>query len=74
MAFMADTYLETSAAAGRLFARVFTTPGVSLDWLQRRLELARSRRMLLSLDDRMLADVGIDRATARTEGDKGFWR
>ncbi|TWS99706.1 DUF1127 domain-containing protein [Reyranella sp. CPCC 100927] len=71
---MADTYLETSAAAGRLFARIFTLPGIGLDRLQSRLEMARSRRMLLTLDDRMLADVGLDRATARTEGEKGFWR
>jgi uncharacterized protein YjiS (DUF1127 family) len=74
MALMADTYLETSAAAGRLFGRVFTLPAAVVDWLQRRLELARSRRMLLTLDDRMLADVGLDRATARFEGEKGFWR
>ncbi|HEX2890251.1 DUF1127 domain-containing protein [Vineibacter terrae] len=74
MALMADTYLETSAAAGRLFARVFTLPATGLDWLQHRLEVARSRRMLLTLDDRMLSDIGLDRATARTEGEKGFWR
>ena len=73
MAFMADTYLDTTAAAGRLFSRIFTLPASGLTWLQARLELARSRRMLLTLDDRMLADVGLDRATARTEGDKGFW-
>ncbi len=73
MAFMADTYLETTSAAGRLFGRVFTLPGAGLTWLQNRLELARSRKMLLTLDDRMLADVGLDRATARIEGDKGFW-
>ncbi|TXL71740.1 DUF1127 domain-containing protein [Vineibacter terrae] len=71
---MADTYLETSAAAGRLFGRVFTLPATGLDWLQNRLEMARSRRTLLTLDDRMLADIGLDRATARTEGEKGFWR
>ena len=72
MAFMADTYPDT-AAAGRLFGRVFTLPGAGLTWLQQRLEVARSRKMLLTLDDRMLADVGIDRATARSEGEKGFW-
>ena len=73
MASMADTYVETSAAAGRLFGRVFTLPAAGLSWLQERLELERSRQMLLTLDDRMLADVGLDRATARSEGEKGFW-
>ena len=73
MAFMADTYLDTTAAAGRLFGRIFTLPASGLTWLQARLELARSRKLLLTLDDRMLADVGLDRATARTEGEKGFW-
>ena len=73
MASMADTYVETSAAAGRLFGRVFTLPAAGLSWLQQRLELARSRQVLLTLDDRMLADVGLDRATARSEGEKGFW-
>jgi uncharacterized protein YjiS (DUF1127 family) len=73
MAFMADTYLDTTAAAGRLFGRVFTLPVTGVTWLQQRLELARSRRMLMALDDRMLADIGLDRATARAEGEKGFW-
>lgn len=73
MAFMADTYIETSAAAGRLFWRIFTLPVAGLTWLQYRIELARSRKLLLTLDDRLLADIGVDRATARFEGEKGFW-
>ena len=39
-------------------------------WLER----ARSRRQLGQLDDRMLADIGIDRATARHELEAAFWR
>ena len=39
-------------------------------WLER----ARSRRQLAELDDRMLADIGIDRATAQSEADRPFWR
>jgi uncharacterized protein YjiS (DUF1127 family) len=42
----------------------------SLGWLYR----ARSRRMLASLDDRMLRDIGIDRARADGEAGKPFWR
>lgn len=37
-------------------------------------ERLKSRRMLGSLDDRMLRDVGIDRATARREAETPFWR
>jgi uncharacterized protein YjiS (DUF1127 family) len=36
-------------------------------------ELARQRRRLLSLDDRMLKDIGITRAEAMREGTRPFW-
>lgn len=36
-------------------------------------ERARSRRVLGALDDRMLHDVGIDRATAHREAARSFW-
>ncbi len=35
---------------------------------------ARSRRVLLGMDDRMLSDIGIDRASALREGERPFWR
>lgn len=34
----------------------------------------RSRRQLLTLDDRLLEDIGITRAQARKEGHKPFWQ
>ncbi|AJY49208.1 MULTISPECIES: DUF1127 domain-containing protein [Halomonadaceae] len=34
----------------------------------------RSRRQLLSLDDRLLDDIGIDRTQALKEGHKAFWK
>lgn len=37
-------------------------------------ERARSRSMLLTLDDRLLKDIGLDRATAQEEGGMPFWR
>jgi uncharacterized protein YjiS (DUF1127 family) len=37
-------------------------------------ERARSRRLLASFDDRMLADIGVERATAFYEAEKPFWR
>ncbi len=35
---------------------------------------ARSRRQLASLDDRLLADVGISRSEREVELSKPFWR
>lgn len=37
-------------------------------------ERMKSRRMLASLDERMLRDVGLDQATAQREADRPFWR
>ena len=37
-------------------------------------ERANARRRLGALDDRMLSDIGIDRATADAESVKPFWR
>lgn len=42
-------------------------------WLRAR-ERQRQRHALLSLDDRMLADIGITREQAEAEGRKPFWR
>lgn len=52
-----------SAAAVAAFAQV-------REWRER----ARSRQALLKLDDRMLRDLGIDRATAQYLGSRPFWR
>jgi uncharacterized protein YjiS (DUF1127 family) len=51
----------------------FDLPRTLYGAVRHRLELARSRAALLELDDRMLADVGLDRTAATAEGDKGFW-
>ncbi len=37
-------------------------------------ERAKSRRALLAMDDRLLSDIGIDRATAQVEGERPFWK
>jgi uncharacterized protein YjiS (DUF1127 family) len=42
--------------------------------LQEWQEQAHSRRLLATLDDRMLSDIGIDRATAAKESSAPFWR
>lgn len=53
---------DVSAVLVRVLDRFFA-------WRER----ARSRRVLLSLDERMLRDIGIDRATAAQEGGRPFW-
>jgi uncharacterized protein YjiS (DUF1127 family) len=46
---------------------------VGIESVMTRAELARSRRQLSELDERLLRDIGLDRATARFEAHKGFW-
>ena len=46
---------------------------VGVETLMARAELNRSRRQLAELDDRLLRDIGIDRAKAHFEADRGFW-
>ena len=73
MALVTDS-LFNSPAPKALNAGTFTSVATNaFDWLFRRLELARSRAHLLEMDDRMLADIGLDRATAKSEGNRGFW-
>jgi uncharacterized protein YjiS (DUF1127 family) len=45
-----------------------------LDMLAGWRERAAQRRRLGELTDHMLRDIGIDRATARSESTKSFWR
>ena len=41
--------------------------------IERWMELARQRQQLAALDDRMLKDIGISRATAQSEARRPFW-
>ena len=58
---------------GRAVALLAGGVAVGVDNVMTRLELARSRRQLAQLDERLLRDIGLDRATARVEATKGFW-
>ena len=58
---------------GRAVALLAGAVAVGAETLMARAELRRSRRQLAQLDDRLLRDIGIDRAKARLEADKGFW-
>jgi len=46
---------------------------VGIEKVMTRAELARSRRQLAELDERLLRDIVLDRATARFEATMGFW-
>jgi uncharacterized protein YjiS (DUF1127 family) len=43
-------------------------------WAKRRHERAHDRRLLASLDDRTLRDIGLDRASVDRESTTSFWR
>jgi uncharacterized protein YjiS (DUF1127 family) len=62
-----------SFSLGRAAALLAGLIVVAVEALLTRVELHRSRRQLAELDDRLLRDIGIDRARARYEADKGFW-
>jgi hypothetical protein len=53
---------QTGAAVGRLSSRAL---GLSA--------LARSRRSLLKLDEHLLRDIGLTRAEALAEAERGAW-
>ena len=73
---MMDRYISAfarPAAPGptqRLNAAILRAVDQVLLWQER----ARSRRDLAALDDRMLRDIGVDRATAEREAGQVFWR
>ncbi len=62
-----------SVTFGRAFALLAGTVANGIEAVMTRAELNRSRRQLAELDDRLLRDIGIDRAKARHEAEKGFW-
>jgi uncharacterized protein YjiS (DUF1127 family) len=62
-----------SFSFGRAVALLAGAIVVGVETVMTRVELHRSRRQLAELDDRLLRDIGIDRARARYEAEKGFW-
>jgi len=61
----------TSASPARRLAQAAASASDLLVLWRHR---AATRRHLAGLDRRMLADVGLDRATAAQEAGKPFWR
>jgi uncharacterized protein YjiS (DUF1127 family) len=62
-----------SFSLGRTVALLAGAVVVGIEAVMTRAELARSRRQLAQLDERLLRDIGLDRGTARHEATKGFW-
>ncbi len=62
-----------SFSIGRLAMLLAGAVVVGVETLLNRAELQRSRRQLAELDDRLLRDIGLDRASARFEATKGLW-
>ena len=62
-----------SFTVGRAVALLAGAVAVGFEHVMTRAELAKSRRQLAQLDERLLRDIGLDRATARFEATKGFW-
>jgi uncharacterized protein YjiS (DUF1127 family) len=66
---VAENGAKASGAAGALRA-LARLVGHVVSWDRR----VRAGQMLASLDDRMLRDIGIDRATAESGSTASFWR
>ena len=63
-------FLAHADAAATLRGVIRRTLTTLRTWHRR----VRSRRQLLTLDDRMLADIGVSRADASCEAAKPFWQ
>lgn len=62
---------------GSIFLPRVSSPSLAVrlfDGLGRWSERSHQRAALAHLDERLLADIGVDRATAAAEADKPFWR
>ena len=53
--------------------RLTRLAGAIARWMLRSVALYQERRALSEMDDRMLGDIGLTRAQARRESDRGFW-
>ncbi|NMM45251.1 DUF1127 domain-containing protein [Rhodospirillaceae bacterium KN72] len=68
---LASLLVDTTASALDGIRSLSLNPIAALMRLQGR---ADERRRLAELDDRLLADIGLDRVTAQAEADKPVWK
>ncbi|MBC7907833.1 MAG: DUF1127 domain-containing protein [Rhodospirillaceae bacterium] len=59
--------ISTASPGPGILVRLFDT---LLGWIER----SQQRHALGQLDERLLADIGVNRATAKSEADKPLWR
>jgi uncharacterized protein YjiS (DUF1127 family) len=69
-----SAYASPAARVSRRGRGLQKFAAVAVTRLLRWHELARQRRALLTLDDRMLKDIGVTRAEAEREAGRSFWR
>jgi len=65
---------QRARSGSPLSRRIRDAASAAFDRLLAWQDRASSRRMLRGLDDHMLRDIGINRATAESEGSTPFWR
>jgi len=69
-----DIYcVDKKATHKSLTARIETAIVSAFETIQTWIELQHSRHELAKLDDHMLHDIGLDRATVQEEIEKPFW-
>jgi len=66
------SYREAASAGSRTsLGRLFLSASAAMQlWYER----SRQRRALARLDERLLRDIGVDRASAMQEVSKPFWQ
>jgi len=65
-----DGLVRLAWTMGRAVVRVARLPDTLYDWQWR----ARTRHRLMTMDDRLLKDMGISRYDALHEAKKPFWK
>jgi uncharacterized protein YjiS (DUF1127 family) len=65
---------SASPRPGHLLGLLWNLPAAGLGLLATWQQRVRDRRLLLSLDDHTLKDIGLSRADIAREAGKPFWR
>lgn len=71
---LAGAMTRMANAAVRATVNVFTMPEHGCSLLETWQKRIRDREALAHMDRHLLADIGLDRSTARHEAEKPFWQ